>query len=115
MPEAEILIAENSGDILRALLDIPETRLLAIAAAGRSRALAEHSSERRAAELETLVSGGKWPSSASDSTKAEPRIILCKTGAGKEHCWEGALALSDGHPVTRFWARAWTCGWIGKA
>src|SRR3546814_11443550 len=37
MPEAEILIAENSGDILRALLDIPETRRLAIAAAGRSR------------------------------------------------------------------------------
>src|SRR3546814_9577247 len=28
MPEAEILIAENSGDILRALLDIPETRRL---------------------------------------------------------------------------------------
>src|SRR3546814_12085966 len=76
MPEAEILIAENSDDVLRALLDIPETRRLAIAAAGRSRVLAEHSSERRAAELETWLSGGKWPSSASDSTKAEQRKIL---------------------------------------
>src|SRR3546814_7765989 len=56
MPEAEILIAENSGDILRALLDIPETRRLAIAAAGRSRVLAEHSSERRAARSEEHTS-----------------------------------------------------------
>src|SRR3546814_8907153 len=51
MPEAEILIAENSDDVLRALLDIPETRRLAIAAAGRSRDMAEHSSERLAAGL----------------------------------------------------------------
>src|SRR3546814_16726922 len=55
MPEAAILIAENTDDALRALLDIPETRRLALAAGGRSRALAEQIPAGRAPEHETCL------------------------------------------------------------
>src|SRR3546814_5087178 len=59
MPEAEIMIAENSGDIMRALLEIPETSRLAIEAAGSSRVMEENSSERRGEELETWLQTGR--------------------------------------------------------
>jgi spore maturation protein CgeB len=54
-PDKEILIVENTDDVLRILRDLPATRRVAIAEAARRRVLAEHSSERRARQLEMFV------------------------------------------------------------
>ena len=50
-PGAEILVAETTEDVIRAL-DLPEAERLAIGRAARARALAEHTGEHRAAALE---------------------------------------------------------------
>ena len=54
-PGAEILIADEAGQVLAALLDMPETRRLAMAEAARQRVAKEHGSDKRAAELEQLL------------------------------------------------------------
>lgn len=50
-PQREILVADRSSDVLAAL-GLAETELRRIAARARERVLAEHTSDRRAAELE---------------------------------------------------------------
>ena len=57
-PGGEILLALRGDDALQALQDLPETDRRAIAAAARRRILAEHSADRRAAELEAHLTAG---------------------------------------------------------
>jgi spore maturation protein CgeB len=54
-PDCEILVARNAEDTLAAL-DCSDAELGRIAKAGRERVLAEHTSGKRAAELEQLLS-----------------------------------------------------------
>lgn len=54
-PGEEILIAHGGGDVLAALRSMPEARRLAIGAAGRARAMAGHTGDHRAAELEAYA------------------------------------------------------------
>jgi spore maturation protein CgeB len=53
-PGIEILIARTTGHVMDALAESPE-RLQKIARAGRERAMAAHTAERRALELENLL------------------------------------------------------------
>src|SRR5262249_51917491 len=53
-PGEEILVARNTEEMLEALA-LPQERLQAIGAAGRRRALEEHTAERRALELEVAI------------------------------------------------------------
>ncbi|HEY3911119.1 MAG TPA: glycosyltransferase [Stellaceae bacterium] len=53
-PGNEILIVRTTGDVLMAL-DLGDHELARIGAAARERALAEHTGDRRAAQLETLL------------------------------------------------------------
>ena len=52
-PGREILLADDTGTVLRSLRERPEAERRAQAAAARRRALSEHSAAHRAAELET--------------------------------------------------------------
>jgi spore maturation protein CgeB len=54
VPDREILIARTTEEVLRAL-DLSDAELARIAEAGRARALADHTAERRAAELVALL------------------------------------------------------------
>lgn len=53
-PGREILVAQDTSEVLAALA-LPDSELRRIAERARARALAEHSAEQRAAELETLL------------------------------------------------------------
>jgi len=53
-PGSEIFVAENSDDAVRAIA-LDDATLRAVAAAARERTLAEHTAERRAAELESML------------------------------------------------------------
>ncbi len=53
-PDAEILVARNTADAVSAL-ELPQAELARIATAARDRALAEHSADRRATELEDAL------------------------------------------------------------
>src|SRR5205823_1764733 len=55
-PGREILVAHTSADVV-ACLDASESRRHAVAMAGRARILAAHTSDRRAAELESCLAG----------------------------------------------------------
>ena len=55
-PGREILLPAGADDVLRLLKTLPEGERLVLGAAGRRRILAEHASERRAAELEAFLS-----------------------------------------------------------
>jgi len=59
-PGSEILIARTTEDAVAAL-DRSDAELSRIARAGRERALAEHTSEHRARELERLLAGANSP------------------------------------------------------
>ena len=52
VPGSEILIARDSGDVVRYLRDVSDDERRSIAEAARRRVLAEHTAERRAEELE---------------------------------------------------------------
>jgi spore maturation protein CgeB len=54
-PDEEILIAHTSNDVLRYLRDLTEAERRAIGERARERALAAHTAEHRAAELEAYV------------------------------------------------------------
>jgi spore maturation protein CgeB len=66
-PGREILLADDTADVLRALRDMPETDRRAMAAAGRHRILAGHTARHRAAELEALI--------ASAAALPEPLLV----------------------------------------
>jgi spore maturation protein CgeB len=51
-PDEEIILADESDDVLRALLDMPEARRRDMGRALRERVLGEHTAAHRAAELE---------------------------------------------------------------
>jgi spore maturation protein CgeB len=53
-PGSEIFVAENSDDAVDAIA-LDDATLRAVAAAARERTLAEHTAERRAAELESML------------------------------------------------------------
>ena len=53
-PGAEIFVAENSDDAVGAI-GLDDATLRAVASAARERALTEHTAERRAAELESML------------------------------------------------------------
>lgn len=55
LPGREILVAKTTEDVLAAL-DMSDAELAAIGTAARERALSDHTAERRAAELEMLLS-----------------------------------------------------------
>jgi spore maturation protein CgeB len=55
-PGSEIFVAESSEDAVEAIA-LDDATLRAVAAAARERTLTEHSAERRAAELESMVAG----------------------------------------------------------
>lgn len=55
-PGKEILLASSTEDVLRILRETTESERTAMGAAARARVLAEHTSARRAAELEAVVS-----------------------------------------------------------
>lgn len=63
-PGEEILVARGTGDVLAAL-DRDDGELRRIAAAARARALAEHTSERRAGELIAALETARRPLSAA--------------------------------------------------
>lgn len=67
-PGREILVARTTADAVAAL-DCDDAELLRIARASRDRTLAEHTSDRRAEELEALLSG-LGASSRSDMMEA---------------------------------------------
>jgi spore maturation protein CgeB len=52
-PGEEVLVAHHSQDVLDILLNLPESRRLAVAARGRERLLREHSPAHRAIQLES--------------------------------------------------------------
>jgi spore maturation protein CgeB len=54
VPGSEVVIVRSTEDVLAAL-DLGDRELALIGAAGRERALAEHTADRRAQELETLL------------------------------------------------------------
>ncbi len=54
-PDEEILVAADTGDVLRILAQVDDQKRRAIAAAARARVLAEHTAEHRAVELEEHV------------------------------------------------------------
>ena len=53
-PGAEIFVAENSDEAVEAIA-LDDATLRAVASAARERTLAEHTAERRAAELESML------------------------------------------------------------
>ena len=55
-PGREILIASNTDDVARFIHDLPDRERLAIGGRARTRVLREHTGDRRAHELELLVS-----------------------------------------------------------
>jgi spore maturation protein CgeB len=55
VPGEEILVAERAADVISILRDYEEPRRSALAAAARRRVLAEHTAERRVAQLHELV------------------------------------------------------------
>ena len=57
-PGEEVLVARETGDVLQAL-DLGPHEIRRIAAAGRERALAEHTSDRRVATLERLLDAAR--------------------------------------------------------
>ena len=63
-PGAEILLADDPADVLAALR-LPEPQRAALAAAARARILAEHTAERRAAELEAHLAEASLASTAA--------------------------------------------------
>ncbi len=64
-PGREILVARTTEDAVAAL-DLGDAELRRIAQAGRERTLAEHTSDRRAAELEALLSDAAGPVARSE-------------------------------------------------
>ena len=54
-PDTEILVAADAAEVLRILAQVDDERRASIAAAARTRVLAEHTAEHRAAELEAHV------------------------------------------------------------
>jgi spore maturation protein CgeB len=68
-PGQEILIAETTADAVRAL-DLTDAELKRVAAAGRERVLAEHTSEHRARELEILLEGASSVISSTGGSAA---------------------------------------------
>jgi len=54
LPGSEILVCRGTADVLDALR-LPDGELKAIAAAARERTLDEHTAERRAIDLETIL------------------------------------------------------------
>jgi spore maturation protein CgeB len=68
-PDREILVVETTDDVIAAL-DLGDLKLKRIAAAGRDRVLAEHTSNHRARELETLLAG------SSSSYAVSPAAIV---------------------------------------
>jgi spore maturation protein CgeB len=77
-PGREILVADGPDDIARAMRMDPE-EAAAIGRAARARALAEHTAERRALELETLLGAGRETRSAREPPA---RAIAASRGGG---------------------------------
>jgi spore maturation protein CgeB len=69
-PGREILVAATAEEAVAAL-DLSDAELGRIAAASRERTLAEHSSDRRAQELEDLVAGLGTPASSRSTAMME--------------------------------------------
>ena len=62
-PDDEVLLAESGADVLRHLSALTPQRRAAVGAAARQRVLAEHTYQRRAAQLEATLDGvlaGQW-------------------------------------------------------
>jgi spore maturation protein CgeB len=70
-PGKEILIARKTEDVVAAL-DLTDTELKRIAKAAREKALEEHTSERRAKELEILLQG----SSSLSLSSGDPAAMM---------------------------------------
>lgn len=68
-PGREILVARTPEDVVQALAMPPE-EVLAIGLAARERALAEHTAERRAIELEEILAGARAPRPARHAAEA---------------------------------------------
>jgi spore maturation protein CgeB len=64
-PDVEILVVRSTEDVLRAL-DLSDRELNRIGAAARDRALADHTAERRAADLVSLLSPHRRPGESPD-------------------------------------------------
>jgi spore maturation protein CgeB len=64
-PEQEVLLAERQDDIVRHLECLSPQRRAAIGAAARQRVLADHTYERRAAQVERVLDQvGSWASAS---------------------------------------------------
>src|SRR3954453_18180883 len=74
-PGKEILIAEESRDVMQILTDMPEDRRLGIAAAARARFLKEHTPDHRARQLEAYyqeaLARRRAPKSTSQAVQLE--------------------------------------------
>jgi spore maturation protein CgeB len=69
-PGSEILVARTTEDVVAAL-DLTGSELSRIAAASRERTLTQHTSDRRAEELEALIAAIHSPASARSVTMME--------------------------------------------
>jgi spore maturation protein CgeB len=58
-PDVEVLVAADGEDVASHLCELTLTRAQAIGAAGRRRVLAEHTYERRAAQVVELLGLGQ--------------------------------------------------------
>jgi spore maturation protein CgeB len=65
----EILLAQNSNDIVSALADTDDAELAKIGRRARERVIAEHSSMRRAEEFEAYVAGSSLRAAAMSSAQ----------------------------------------------
>lgn len=64
-PNGEVLIARSTEDVLKAI-ELSDCELSRIGEAARARALADHTAERRAAELVSLLSSSRRPGGGRD-------------------------------------------------
>jgi spore maturation protein CgeB len=84
-PDAQILVARSTRDVVHFLSSIPENERRAIGARGRNRVLSQHTGVQRALELQSYVDelcrSGNWRhGDVHDDTVSEPRSAC--TGAG---------------------------------
>lgn len=79
-PGVEIVLANNGAAVLYALRELSEAERLAIGTGGRTRILARHTADHRAAELEDmLASVARRPFQPIAANASTPRTSSCET------------------------------------
>jgi spore maturation protein CgeB len=72
VPGRELIVARTSADTVAAL-ELDDAEVARIAAAARERVLADHTSDRRAEELERLLERSDEPDDEAELSEPEPQ------------------------------------------